>query len=192
VILFGAMSPKDDVRKGYRELWQALKIVAQSPLASRVLAAVFGNEASFSYDWPIPTVSLGYLKGDEALIDAYNCADVVIVPSLEDNLPNIALEAIACGIPVAAFDVGGMPDILVDGWNGRLVPEVDSERLGRALVGILADSRRLKAMSSNARDYAQQRFSLQGQAKAYQILYEQLIGNRRESIERSYAKGDCN
>ena len=178
VILFGAMSPKDDVRKGYRELRRALEIVARSPLASRVLAVVFGNEASLSDDWPVPTVSLGRLKGDEALIDAYNCADVVVVPSLEDNLSNVALEAIACGAPVAAFDVGGMPDIVVDDWNGRLVSEVDAEKLGRALVGILSNSRRLKEMRSNAREYAQQRFSLQGQAKGYRALYEKIVAAR--------------
>jgi len=192
VILFGAMSPKDDVRKGYRELRQALDVVARSPLASRVLAVVFGNDAPFSDDWPVPTVFLGRLEGDEALIDAYNCADVVIVPSLEDNLPNVALEAIACGAPVVAFDVCGMPDIVVEGWNGRLAANGEPNGLGRVLVELLSDLEGLTVMSANARQHAVVRHSLRGQAQSYLRLYEQLIATQSQSIGRRYTNGDFN
>jgi len=100
---------------------------------------------------PVPMVSLGRLKGDEALARAYNCADIVVVPSIEDNLPNVALEAIACGVPVAAFDVGGMSDIVTDGWNGRLASMSDSESLGSVLVEMIRDPKMLEVMSMNAR-----------------------------------------
>lgn len=178
LIMFGAMSLSDDVRKGYRELKKALEIVARSPLASQVLAVVFGSEDTLPLDLPIPVVSVGRLHDDAALAAAYNCADLVVVPSLEDNLPNVALEAIACGVPVAAFDVCGMPDIVTDGWNGRLVPGGDPEGLGRALVEMLSDGERLLAMRTRARQHAQGRYSLIGQAQAYLALYEQLAAGR--------------
>jgi glycosyltransferase involved in cell wall biosynthesis len=182
LILFGAMSPTGDVRKGYRELRQALEVVARSPLASRVLAVVFGNEAPLSEDLPVPAVSLGRLQGDEALMAAYNCADLVVVPSLEDNLPNVALEAIACGAPVVAFDVCGMPDIITDGWNGRLVAKSDPENLGRAIVEMLVGNQSLLAMRFNARSHAEENFSLSGQARSYLRLYEQvLLGHRHDA-----------
>lgn len=178
LILFGAMSPTDDVRKGYRELRQALDVVARSPLASQVLAVVFGNEVPLSADLPVPAVSLGRLQGDDALAAAYNCADVVVVPSLEDNLPNVALEAIACGAPVAAFDVCGMPDIVTDEWNGRLARPSVAEELGRVLVGMLADKEQLFAMRGRARLHAEDRYSLAGQARSYLALYEELAALR--------------
>lgn len=125
--------------------------------------------------FPIPAVSLGLLDGDEALSAAYNCADLVVVPSLEDNLPNVALEAIACGTPVVAFDLCGMPDIVTDGWNGRLVPQVDPVGLGRALVEMLSDVEGLQKMRLNARQYAEDKFSLEHQARSYNSLYEDIV-----------------
>lgn len=193
LILFGAMSPVDDVRKGYWELQKALEVVARSPLASRIQAIMFGSDIPLPVDLlPMPVVSLGCLQGDEALAAAYNCADVVIVPSLEDNLPNVALEAIACGAPVVAFDICGMPDIVTDGWNGRLVPRVDPECLGRTLVEILSDSERLLAMRLCARLHAQRSFSLKGQAKAYLELYEQIVAQRLIQDSRWPTRGGLN
>jgi glycosyltransferase involved in cell wall biosynthesis len=172
------MSPTDDVRKGYRELRSALELVAQSPLASRIQAVVFGSDAPLPADLlPIPAVSLGRLQGDEALAAAYNCADLVVVPSLEDNLPNVALEAIACGAPVAAFNVCGMPDIVTDGWNGRLAAGGDAASLGRAIVEVLSDSQSLLTMRSNARNHAEENFSLSGQARSYLRLYGNILAD---------------
>ena len=193
LILFGAMSPTDDMRKGYRELRRALEFVAQSPLASRIQAVVFGGNAPLPPDlFPIPAVSLGLLDGDEALAAAYNCADLVVVPSLEDNLPNVALEAIACGTPVVAFDLCGMPDIVTDGWNGRLVPKVDPVGLGHVLVEMLSDSEKLLTMRLNARQCAQRRFSLKDQAKAYLALYEQTVARHLIQTSRRSTSGGLN
>ena len=178
LILFGAMNPTDNVRKGYQELRKALEVVAQSRLSSQVLAVVFGNETPFLGDLPVPAVSLGRLQGDEALMAAYNCADLVVVPSLEDNLPNVALEAMACGVPVAAFDVCGMPDIVVNGWNGRLATLGVPDSLGRVLVELLSDTEGLAVMRANARGHAIDRYSLRGQAQSYLRLYEQLVAAR--------------
>jgi glycosyltransferase involved in cell wall biosynthesis len=180
LILFSAMSPTDGVRKGYWELRSALELVAQSPLASRIQAVVFGSDVPLPADLlPIPAVSLGRLQGDEALAAAYNCADLVVVPSLEDNLPNVALEAIACGAPVVAFDVCGMPDIVMDGWNGRLVAKSDPENLGRAIVEMLVGNQSLLAMRFNARSHAEENFSLSEQARSYLRLYEQVLAGHR-------------
>jgi len=193
LILFGAMSPTDDVRKGYRELRRALEVVAQSSLASHIQVVMFGSDAPQPADlFPVPILSLGHLEGDEALAATYNCADLVVVPSLEDNLPNVALEAIACGVPVVAFDVCGMSDIVTDGWNGRLIPQVDSESMGRVLVEMLSDVKKLLAMRLNARQRAQQRFSLKDQAKTYLALYEQIVVERRIKRSRSLTSWGLN
>jgi len=179
VIVFGAMSPSDDVRKGYRELSTALQVVAATPaLSHKVLAVVFGSSEPLPA-LPVPVVSVGRLNDDASLTAVYSCADLVVVPSLEDNLPNVALEAIACGAPVAAFDVCGMPDIVRDGWNGILAARHDAPALGRTIADLLVDNERLAYMRINARLHAEVKYSMQRQTESYINLYSSLtdVGN---------------
>lgn len=174
VIVFGAMSPTDDIRKGFNEMRIALQAVASSLVSDKVLAVIFGNHGPMPA-LPVPAISLGRLNTDASLVAAYSCADVVLVPSLEDNLPNVALESIACGVPVAAFDVCGMPDIVRDGWNGVLAPRLEAATLGMTVAHLLADEVRLKFMRLNARSHAEARFSITDQARNYFNLYSELI-----------------
>jgi glycosyltransferase involved in cell wall biosynthesis len=104
---------------------------------------------------------------------------MVVVPSLEDNLPNVALEAIACGTPVAGFDICGMPDIVRDGWNGVLAPQRDAAVLGHAIAKVLPNDSLLSQMRINARLHAEARFSIENQAHAYLSLYTELSDNHR-------------
>lgn len=177
VLVFGAMSPADDIRKGFKELCGVLEVLAKGPLASRLLAVVFGSHGDLP-TLPVPALSLGRLENDESLAMAYSCADMVVVPSLEDNLPNVALEAIACGTPVAGFDVCGMPDIVRDGWNGILTPQRDAAMLGHAIAKVLSNDSLLSQMRINARLHAEARFSIENQARAYLNLYTELVDIR--------------
>lgn len=177
VLVFGAISPADDTRKGFKELCGVLEVLANGPLASRLLAVVFGSHGDLP-TLPVPTLSLGRLENDESLAMAYSCGDMAVVPSLEDNLPNVALEAIACGTPVAGFDVCGMPDIVRDGWNGILSPQRDAAALGHAIAKVLSNDSLLSQMRINARLHAEARFSIENQARAYLNLYTVLVDNR--------------
>lgn len=177
VLVFGALSPTDDTRKGFKQLLRVLEVLANRPSASRLLAVVFGGDVDLQ-KLPVPGLSLGRLNSDESLTLAYSCADIVIVPSLEDNLPNVALEAIACGAPVAGFAVCGMPDIVRDGWNGVLSSEREPEVLGAAISDALSDERLLSQMRVNARMHAEARFSNVIQARAYLKLYTEVVENR--------------
>lgn len=175
ILAFGALSPNGDVRKGFRELNEALQMLASTPLAKKTLAVVFGSDAPLA-PLPIESISLGRLHEDDQLAMTYSAADIVVVPSLEDNLPNVALEAIACGAPVAGFDVCGMPDIIRDQWNGILAQSRDALALGKAIAEFLnVSSEKIAQMRHNARSYAEEKFSSIGQAKAYLALYEQLL-----------------
>lgn len=178
VLVFGAMSPEDDIRKGFKELCTALEVLANGTLASQLLAIVFGSQGDLPA-LPVPAISLGRLDNDESLAMAYSCADIAVVPSLEDNLPNVALEAMACGTPVAGFDVCGMPDIIRDGWNGILAPQCDATMLGHAIAEVLGNNSLLSQMGINARLHAEARFSVEDQARTYLYLYTELADNRR-------------
>jgi len=82
----------------------------------------------------LPIHSLGYVNSDDQLSDIYSAADIFVLPSLEDNLPNTMLESMSCGTPVVAFDVGGMKDLIRDDVTGKLVPYKDTEALVRLLM----------------------------------------------------------
>ena len=189
-IVYGSLD-SNDPRKGYSLLEQALSQLATTKLAPRLLAVVFGSKNQSSRPLPVPTLFLGQLGDDASLAMAYSVADLVAVPSLEDNLPNIALEAISCGAPVVGFNVCGMPDIVRHGWNGALAPSIDAMAFAKEMEHLLSDPRQRTFMAENARKHAENNFSIDAQARAYAALYTELVQksalapNRRSSIRAS-------
>jgi glycosyltransferase involved in cell wall biosynthesis len=76
----------------------------------------------------------GKVTDDEKLALIYSASDAFILPSREDNLPNVLLESLACGTPVIATPVGGTPEIIQDGINGYLTEDVSVEALKKAII----------------------------------------------------------
>lgn len=76
-------------------------------------------------------------------------ADVFVMPSLAEGWGLAALEAMACGRPVVASRVGGLPDFVRDGWNGFLVPPADPHAIANRVQDLLADSNRRRTMGQN-------------------------------------------
>ena len=176
LLLFGAMSDRLDPRKGFQQLNEALERLALGPHSGQIIAVTFGSSGEEETELPIPTVSLGRIDDDHKLCKVYSAADMVVVPSSEDNLPNVALEAIACGTPVVAFEVGGMSDIVLSGKTGALAQPLDSASLAHELEILLSDETRLTEMAHEARRHAEATFSIQQQAKSYVALFEELTG----------------
>jgi len=93
---------------------------------------------------------LGYLDSDEKIRDAYAGADIFVLPSLEDNLPNTILEAMSCGTPVVAFDTGGIPEMVSNGVTGQVVPLGDSVKMGGALLSLIFNPTSVRLWGKNA------------------------------------------
>jgi len=94
-------------------------------------------EVVFVGTGPEPVKSVGAKPHDEIPV-WMNASDVLCLPSLNEGLPNVALEAMACGLPVVASRVGGVPEIVRNGENGFMVPAGDASALGDALKRALA------------------------------------------------------
>jgi glycosyltransferase involved in cell wall biosynthesis len=106
----------------------------------------------------------------------YSSADILVVPSLADNLPNVIMEALACGVPTAGFRVGGIPEMVVEGQTGCLAGELSSTALAAAMLRLLADvAASREAWRNRCREYACEHFSLKTQAARYKKLYESLL-----------------
>jgi glycosyltransferase involved in cell wall biosynthesis len=118
---------------------------------------------------------LGELKSERLLSFAYSTADVFVSPSREDNLPNVLLEAMACGTPTVAFEIGGISDIVRPGVTGLLATAEDVRSLRHAIMAILSDGEKRAAMSHESRRIALQEYRLELQAERYRHMYQQLL-----------------
>ena len=123
----------------------------------------------------IPYINLGSIDNDHKLGIVYNTADVFVIPSLQDNMPNTVLEALACGIPVVGFRVGGIPEMVRSGINGLLVPEGDVVALRAAIIELLENPEKTDKMATNCRRIAVEEYSLEVMAKNYMELYRGIL-----------------
>lgn len=85
----------------------------------------------------LETYSLGLLKEEQQMALAYAAADVYVLLSIEDNLPNTVLESLMCGTPVIGFKIGGVPDMIEDGQNGLLCKTVNVPALSASILQAL-------------------------------------------------------
>jgi colanic acid/amylovoran biosynthesis glycosyltransferase len=102
--------------------------------------------------------------------------------SLSEGIANVALEAMACGLPVVATDAGGMREAIDDGVNGFLVPLRDTEAMADRLVR-LANNPELRAeMGRKARDRAVRDFDLKDQGRKFVELYQEVLSQHANRI----------
>ncbi|MEI6288162.1 MAG: glycosyltransferase family 4 protein [bacterium] len=176
IILFGAMGGTSNPRKGFSFLREAIIKLEQSVIKNDLALAVVGASATTEkLNWSIPTYFLGRLNDAVSMAIAYSASDVFVAPSLQDNLPNTVLESMACGTPVVAFDIGGMPDMIDHQQNGYLVKPLDSVDLASGLEWILSDDLNWQALSRRAREKCEQEYTLKKQAENYLELYRKIL-----------------
>jgi glycosyltransferase involved in cell wall biosynthesis len=190
IVLFTASADQRDVRKGHAHLVDALKSIKRSGRLSfgvdrRLLVLTAGDGADPDGIDGIRTHALGPVAfDDDRLMLAYRAADLFALPSLEDNLPNTLLEALAAGTPAVAYGTGGIPDLLRDGVNGRVVKRGDVRALAAALFELLNDEELRTRLSRGATDTALTRLDWPLQAKAYERIYHREMDRRRPRPRR--------
>jgi glycosyltransferase involved in cell wall biosynthesis len=109
---------------------------------------------------------------------AYCAADVFVAPSRQDNLPNTAIEAQACGTPVVAFDIGGLPDIVVHRESGWLAKAFDTADLAAGIQWVIEDAGRRARLGESARGFALERYSELVIARRYMDVYSAALSGK--------------
>ncbi len=116
----------------------------------------------------------GYIESADELARLYAAADLAIIPSLEDNMPQTLLESMSCGTPVIASDNCGASDVIISGVHGSLFSANNPASLREKILE-LTSMATLEQMSRACRDLVKMSFSLKVEAAAYLSLYEQIL-----------------
>lgn len=175
LILFGAINAGQDHRKGLDLLYKAIDRMKER-WRDQVAVVVFGaSDQDGVSDLSLPVHYVGNVHDDSSLALLYSTADVMVVSSRQDNLPNTAIESLACGTPLVAFDVGGMPDIVSHHQDGYLAQPYDTDDLAHGIESILSSEDVRFSMSGNARKKAVECFDVRVTAQRYIELYASLM-----------------
>ncbi len=169
IMLFVADSQINN-RKGMSYLSRAIEELNLEP-GFEIICCTIGSGTILSQSENI--LNLGKIEDEKLMAIAYNLADVFIIPSLEDNLPNTMIESILCGTPVIGFNSGGISEVIINGENGWLCPEISVSSLKTTIKKYL-----LKGVSqshSEISERARSKYSLEIQALEYVKLYEKIL-----------------
>lgn len=178
LVLFLSLNATSDQRKGFHLLQPALQQLSKSGWQDKLELMVVGaSQPENPPELGFKAHYLGMMRDDLTLALAYSAADVFVAPSIQDNLPNTVLEAIACGTPSVAFDIGGMPDMIKHQHNGYLARPFVVEDLAQGLAWVIEDPERRLTLAESARTKAEQEFALEIQARRYQNLYQEILAN---------------
>lgn len=173
LFLFGSANTTDP-RKGFSYFTQALNLLKTNQLSSKPAVLLFGKSAPEAVAaLPFPVHSLGVLTNETDIAAAYNAADALVVPSLEDNLPNTIVEALACGTPVIAFNTGGIPEMIKHQKTGWLAQTGSAAELADGLNWLLNQtSEQRSELSQNARQFALTHYAEATVARQYRQVYQ--------------------
>lgn len=176
LVLFGAVNATSHKRKGFHLLLPALQDLSQSNWQDKLELVIFGaSKPKNPIDFGFNTHYLGTLSDDLSLALVYSAADVLVAPSIQENLANTVLEAIACGVPCVAFNIGGMPDMIEHQQNGYLAQPYQIADLAQGIAWVLENEQRYQKLSHRAREKVEQEFTMEIQGHRYLSLFNEIL-----------------
>lgn len=116
-----------------------------------------------------------FLGKQHALIELLSCADVFLLPSQSESFGLAALEAMSCGVPVVASNIGGIPEVVIHGETGYVAEFGDIKRMSKYVVELLTNQKKWDAFSKSARNYAVENFRTELIIPKYEQIYESLL-----------------
>ncbi len=128
-------------------------------------------------DFGLPSHYVGRLHDDVCLALLYAAADLFVAPSLQENLPYTIMEAMACGTPCVAFDVGGIPELIEHKQTGYLATPFDPDDLAAGMAWILDDEDRRRKLSRAGRAKIEREFELTQIARRHESLYREVLAS---------------
>jgi glycosyltransferase involved in cell wall biosynthesis len=183
VIVFTANAVRQNIWKDYQTVQEAVALTAGRMNGQKVLFLALGEDASPEQIGAAEVRFVPYQTDREAVACYYQAADVYVHAARADTFPNTVLEALACGTPVVATAVGGIPEQVEDGRTGFLVPPGNAQALAERLTQLLSDNNNLREhMGIWAAEAVRRQFDLHRQADSYLAWYKDLV--EQQAAER--------
>ena len=173
VILCCAFGDVNDPRKGLDLLIKSLSIL-DSTSNNLVLLVVGSKQINIKFK-NIEIRYLGVLYDDISLKIVYNSVDILAIPSRLDNLPNVALEGQACGVPVISYNVGGFSDLVKHDFDGYLASPFDVEEFAYGIQLIIDNNIKHSTFSYNCRAKVVNEFSPSLVGSQYKNIFEKYL-----------------
>ncbi|MEG0948297.1 MAG: glycosyltransferase family 4 protein [Bacteroidales bacterium] len=168
LILFGAANAADK-RKGIDYLTEATLLLAnRADEIELVMCGKFKQPADNRFGLKVH--EMGFISDPGKMITLYRAADLFVTPSLEDNLPNMIMEAMACGIPCVGFATGGIPEMITHRLNGYLAQYCNAADLAEGIVQVL----QMPEAGAEARRFAETHYAPHVVARRYLSVYNDL------------------
>lgn len=176
VLLFVGNTTLNNPWRDYATLEQAVKQVAEGLPDERVILVCLGEEQEPKRIGKAEVQFIGYRNDPVSVAYFYQAADIYSFASKADTFPNTVLEALACGTPVVATTVCGIPEQIEDGFTGFLVTPGDVKAMAARIEMLLRNEDLRLQLGENAAEHARRRFDLNHQAKEYLTWYEEIVG----------------
>ncbi len=178
IILFGAAKPTDK-RKGVDYFIESCNLLVQKhpELKDRIGIAIYGKQSEQIVPFlPFETYDLKYISSEKELVNVYNAIDLYATPSLEENLPNTIMEAMACGVPCVGFNVGGIPEMIDHLHNGYVAEYKSAEDFANGIYWTLTEGE-YDMLSEEASRKVTACYSEGTIAKKYIEVYNKITGD---------------
>lgn len=174
ILLFGAIGGRSNKNKGFEILKNALLHLSKTDLDPLLIIVGESNRKNNKI-FGLDTFYLGHLHDDISMKLAYCSADVVLIPSKIENLPNMAIESTACGTPVVAFNTGGISDIIQHKINGWLAKKFEAADFADGIKWVFSNTADTQLLSRNARKLAVENFNEKKIVEMHMEIYNELI-----------------
>lgn len=173
VILFGCENLQNK-RKGLDLLIEAIKLLEQK---KKIILCTFGGGVDVSNEIGGKFIikNFGKITNPELQRIIYSTADFFIIPSRQEAFGQTALESLACGTPVIGYNVGGIPDIIMDEVNGLLVDNITARGLQESILRLIEDKELLNKLTNASRNSVELKFSQEKQSDALVMKYSEQL-----------------
>ena len=178
VLMFSCNNLRLNIHKDYDTLCKAARLLSERLSVQKILLLIVGERSPSEYWQNLEVRFMGYHKDRAVLAKMYRAADVYVHAAHTDNYPTVIMEALACGTPVVATAIGGIPEQIKDGITGFLVPPKDAEAMAEAIFRVLQSSDLRREMGQNATEDAVARFDQRRMVAEYAEWYREILASR--------------
>jgi N-acetyl-alpha-D-glucosaminyl L-malate synthase BshA len=155
-----------------------LKEVLESGIGAKLILIGDGPERSetekLTYELGLQQY-VKFLGKQVAIVELLSCADVFLLPSQSESFGLSALEAMACGVPVVASSIGGIPEVVKHNETGYIAEFGDTTRMARYVIDLITNKKKWQIFSENAVKFAAEQYEAEKIIPMYEELYRRLI-----------------